>query len=38
VAVAELLDETDDEFLNQVPAVRDTGDESSARNCNPAKE
>ena len=35
VVCAELFDEMDSDFLNQVRAVRDAGDESCARNCNP---
>ena len=38
VAYAESFDEMDNEFLNQVRAVRDTGDESCSRNCNATKE
>src|SRR5438128_1710329 len=37
VARAKLRDEVHDDFLNQVCAVGDTGDEGRARNCNPTK-
>ena len=37
VAPAKLRDEMDDEFLNEVCAVGDAGDEGRARNCNPMK-
>ena len=37
VVCAELFDEMDSDFLNQVRAIRDAGDESGARNCNPTE-
>ena len=37
VSCAELFDPVNNEFLNQVGAVSDAGDERGARNCNSAE-
>ena len=37
VVYAELFDPVNDEFLNQVGAVGDAGDEGGAGNCNSTK-
>ena len=37
VICAELFDPVNNEFLNQVGAIRDARDEGGARNCNPTE-